>query len=98
MQPCTMNSLSDERIVHNVSISRSTLNEWKEKYSDISDALKKEKGVVDRQVENALLKRALGHGYRERTAKVVERDGDVIESERREFENRYSVGFLVYLA
>lgn len=59
---------------------------------------KKKKGVVDRQAENALLKRALGCGYRERTAKVVEGDGDVIESERREFENRYSVGFLVYLA
>lgn len=39
--------------------------EWKKKYSDISDTLKKGKEVVDRQVENALLKRALGYEYDE---------------------------------
>lgn len=51
--------LTDEDIAANMGISRSTLNNWKNKYSDISDALKKGKEVVDRQVENALLKEAL---------------------------------------
>lgn len=51
--------LTDEDIAANMGISRSTLNDWKNKYSDISDALKKGKDVVDRQVENALLKEAL---------------------------------------
>ena len=55
--------LTDEQIAHNMGISRSTLNQWKEKYPDISDTLKKGKEVVDRQVENALLKRALGYHY-----------------------------------
>ena len=34
-------------------------------YPEISEALKKGKEVIDRQVENALLKRALGYSYDE---------------------------------
>lgn len=52
--------LTDEQIAHNMGIARSTLNEWKKKYSDFSDALKKGKEVVDIEVENALLKKSLG--------------------------------------
>lgn len=59
--------LTDEQIAENMGISRSTLNAWKNKYSDVSDTLKKGKEVVDRQVENALLKRALGYKYDEVT-------------------------------
>lgn len=59
--------LTDEQIAENMGISRSTLNSWKDKYSDISDTLKRGKEVVDRQVENALLKRALGYRYDEVT-------------------------------
>lgn len=33
-------SLTDEQIAHNVGVSRSTLNDWKKKYPDISNALK----------------------------------------------------------
>lgn len=57
--------LTDEQIAKNVGISRSTLNDWKNRFPDISDTLKKGKDVVDRQVENALLKRALGYSYKE---------------------------------
>lgn len=57
--------LTDEQIAKNIGISRSTLNVWKDRYSDISDALKKGKDVIDRQVENALLRRALGYEYEE---------------------------------
>lgn len=59
--------LTDEQIAYNMDISRSTLNDWKKKYSDISDTLKRGKEVVDRQVENALLKRALGYEFVEVT-------------------------------
>ena len=45
--------LTDEQIAKNMGISRSTLNEWKNKYSDILDTLKKGKEVVDLEVENA---------------------------------------------
>lgn len=52
--------LTDEQISDKIGVSRSTLSDWKAKYPDISDALKKGKEVVDVEVENALLKKALG--------------------------------------
>ncbi len=63
--------LTDEQIADNIGISRSTLNSWKDKYSDISDTLKRGKEIIDRQVENALLKRALGYEYTETTREYI---------------------------
>lgn len=63
--------LTEEQIAHNMGISRKTLYEWKSKYSDICDTLKRGKEVVDIQVENALLKRALGYSYKEVTREKV---------------------------
>lgn len=57
--------LSDEQIAKNIGIARTTLYDWKNKYSDIRDILKKGKEVIDFEVENALLKRALGYEYEE---------------------------------
>ena len=51
--------LTDEQIAHNMGIATSTLYDWKKKYPEISEALKKGKEVVDIEVENALLKSAL---------------------------------------
>ena len=59
--------LTDEQIAKNIGINRDTLYRWKKAYPDFSDALKRGKEVVDRQVENALLKRALGYTYDEIT-------------------------------
>lgn len=63
--------LTDEEISKNIGISRSTLSEWKNRFSDISDALKKGKEIVDIHVENSLLKRALGYDYIEVTKELV---------------------------
>lgn len=71
--------LTDEQIAHNIGISRSTLNEWKNKYSDISDTLKRGKEIVDYEVENALLKKALGYTVKEQK---LTKDGELIEIER----------------
>lgn len=57
--------LTDEQIAHNLNITTSTFYEWKKKYPEISEALKKGKEVVDILVENALLKRALGYSFNE---------------------------------
>lgn len=65
------NGLTDEQIASNMGITRKTLAEWKTKYSDICDTLKRGKAVVDIQVENALLKRALGYSYDEVTRERV---------------------------
>ena len=51
--------LTDEDIAGKIGIARTTLYAWKNRYSDISNALKKGKEVVDYQVENALLYKAL---------------------------------------
>lgn len=51
--------LTNEQIAHNMGISRETLNQWRKKYPAISDTLKKGKEVVDFEVENALLNKAL---------------------------------------
>ena len=53
--------LIDEQIAHNCGISAGTLYDWKKRFPQIAEALKKGKAVVDVQVENALLKRALGY-------------------------------------
>jgi len=65
--------LTDEQIAHNIGITRTTLYDWKNKYPDISYALKRGKEVIDRQVENALLKRALGYEYEE-VKQIIEKD------------------------
>lgn len=59
--------LTNELIAEKLGITVKTLYEWQNKYSDFRDALKKGKEVVDREVENALLKRALGYRYEEVT-------------------------------
>lgn len=51
--------LTDEQIAYNIGISVKTLYEWKKAYCNICEALKKGKEVVDYQVENALLRKAL---------------------------------------
>lgn len=67
--------LTNEQIATNMGIVPSTLYEWQNKYEEISEALKKGKEVVDREVENALLKRALGYEYEE--VKIEEEDGSI---------------------
>lgn len=67
--------LTDEQIASNMNISTSTLYAWKDKFSEISEALKKGKEVIDIQVENALLKRALGYDYQEERVEISEKDG-----------------------
>lgn len=53
--------LSEEQIANDkLHISRSTLSEWKNRFSDISDALKEGKDLPDIQVENALYEAAIG--------------------------------------
>lgn len=72
LQGWARDGLIDEQIAENMGIVPSTLYEWKKKYPNISEALKKGKEVVDRQVENALLKRALGYEYEEKKTELWE--------------------------
>lgn len=49
-----MDGLKDKQIAGNMGISASTLCEWKNKFSELSEALKKGREVADYIVENEL--------------------------------------------
>ena len=53
--------LTDIQIAKNMGISEYTFYSWKSRFDAISKALKKGKAPVDLEVENALLKTALGY-------------------------------------
>ena len=70
--------LTDEQVAEKIGVRRETLYDWKKRYPNISNALKKGKEVVDNEVENALLKRALGYSYKE--IKTKEENGIITET------------------
>lgn len=57
--------LSNEQIANNMGVSSSAFYSWKADHTEILEAIKKGKEVIDYEVENALLKRALGYDYTE---------------------------------
>lgn len=73
--------LFDAQIAKNMGISEATLYRYKANHPEIKEALRKGKEVVDIEVENAMLKRALGY-----TVRIVEQKidkfGDVHDCER----------------
>lgn len=62
------NGLSEKEIAQNMGVAYSTFNEWKKKFSELSEALKKGKAVTDIIVENALYKNATGYSYIEQVS------------------------------
>jgi hypothetical protein len=73
--------LFDTQIAKNMGIGEATLYRYKANHPEIKEALRKGKEVVDIEVENAMLKRALGY-----TVRIVEQKidkfGDVHDCER----------------
>ena len=67
--------LTEEQIAKNLGVAYSTFRKYKDEYPAFSSALKKGKEVVDIEVENALLKRALGYEYEEVKTLIEEVDG-----------------------
>lgn len=59
--------LTDEQIAKKLGISKTTLYKYENEHTELFELLKKGKEVVDYEVENALLKRALGYEYEEKT-------------------------------
>lgn len=82
--------LTQQQIADNLGINVDTLIEYKKKYPDFSEALKKGKEVVDIEVENALFKKALGYNITVQKAFklkdiVYENGKKVSETERIEY-------------
>lgn len=64
--------LTNNQIAHNIGIIPNTFYTWIKRFKELEYTLKKSKDVVDRKVENALFKRALGYDYEEETKMVSE--------------------------
>ena len=64
--------LTDKQIAENIGVAYSTFRDWIKRFPALSAPLKRGKEVIDRQVENALLKRALGYEYVETTKELTD--------------------------
>lgn len=60
IQGWARDGLIEKQIAHNMGVSATTIREWKKRFPEIAEALRKGKEVVDREVENALYKSAMG--------------------------------------
>ena len=81
--------LKDTQIADNMGINVSTLYTWKNRYSEISEALKKGKEVVDYEIENSLISTMKKHTVTTTQYKMVKKDDFKLKAEREEFMNIY---------
>ena len=64
--------LNEGQICHNMGVSVRAFENWKKQFPAIVAALKKGREPVDIEVENALLKRALGYDVEETITEIEE--------------------------
>lgn len=82
--------LSLEQIAKNMGIADSTLRKWRDQFESISAAIKRGCAPVDYEVENAMLKSALGYTVKVKKPIKVKtkkqlKDKGLIEEERIEY-------------
>ena len=61
------NGLIGKQIANNIGINHTTLYDWMNKFPELAEAVRDGRKVMDEQVENSLLKRAMGYEYVEET-------------------------------
>lgn len=67
--------MTEKQICKNLGISVETANQYKHRYPEFADAIKKGKEVAITELENALFKRALGYDYEETKTSIKMVDG-----------------------
>lgn len=67
VQGWARDGLTDEEIACKMGVTRKTLYEWMNRFSDIRDTIKRNKEVADREVEQALFRKATGYKIKEVT-------------------------------
>lgn len=72
IQDWARQGLDDKQIAKNIGISTTTFYDWKNKHPSFAEAIKSGKRPVDVEVENMLLKRAMGYEYEEVTTELIE--------------------------
>ena len=75
---------TEEEIAEKLNINKNTMLNWKRKHKEFLGALKRGKEGIDDQVENALLKRALGF-ERNDAVKMFQFNGTVIKENYTEY-------------
>ena len=76
IQGWARDGLIEKQIAHNMGVAECTLRNWKHRFPQLVEALSRGKDVVDREVENALYKRAMGYWVTE-TETTTYPDGTV---------------------
>lgn len=67
-------------VAQRIGISNAQLTKWRKEFPEIHKALAKGREIVDYQVENALLKSALGYKTKEVTIITVLKNGKMVET------------------
>ena len=67
IQGWARDGLTEAQIAENLDVSYATFRRYKKASEQIREALKNSKDIADRNVENALYKRAMGYDYDEVT-------------------------------
>ncbi len=67
--------LTEVEIGKNLGISHQTMNRYKNNYSEFCDAIKRGRQSCVKQIENALVKRALGFEYEEVKTYIKDEEG-----------------------
>lgn len=81
--------LTDEQLASNMGIAAGTLYEWKKKYPEIDESIKKGKRPVDIKVENKLYRNAIGYEYEE-TKTIIDIMPDGSKKQRVEKFKKYA--------
>jgi transposase len=71
--------LTEKQIAKNLGIGKATFCEYKNKYPELLDAVKRGRQSCVTEIENALVKRALGFEYEEVKTYIKDEDGKVIK-------------------
>ena len=73
-----------QEIAEKLRISRESLNQYKNKYADVYNALMAPRGEADDQIEAALFRRCIGYNYEESSKKqTTGKNGELIWLETR---------------
>lgn len=83
--------LDDAQIAQNMGINVRTLYKWKTKYGQIGQALKKNKEIVDAEIEESLISTMQKHTITTIQYKMVKKDDLVLKAERTKFMNVYKL-------
>ncbi len=83
--------LTNEQIAKKIGVKRQTFQRWLSTYSDMSDALKKGKEIVDAEIEDSLISIMKKHTVTTTQYKMVKKDAFNLKAERSKFANIYKL-------